>query len=136
MFTETEARYLLSLYRRQEEEGKKVGTVALAKEMGVKPATATQTLQKLATKGLLRYAPYRGVEFTPRGRREGKELLRKHRILESLLCRLLGCDPPTACREALSLFSASTPLIDSLCRAMGHPSTCPCGKPIGRCGGK
>lgn len=134
MLTETEARYLLFLYRRQEEEGERVGTVALAREMGVRPATATQTLRKLAAKGLLRRRPYRGVEFTPRGRREGRELLRKHRVLEFLLHKVLGCDPGTACREASLLLSASTSLVNSLCRALGHPSTCPCGKPIGGCG--
>lgn len=136
MLTETEAKYVLFLYRKQEEEGKKVGTVALAREMGVRPATVTQTLRKLASKGLLRYKPYKGVEFTPQGRKEGSELLRKHRLLESLLHRLLGYDSQTACREASSLLSVSTFLADSLCEALGHPSTCPCGKPIGKCGGK
>ncbi|TDA31814.1 MAG: metal-dependent transcriptional regulator, partial [Hadesarchaea archaeon] len=57
-------------------------------------------------------------------------------LLEFLLHRLLGYDSQTACKEASSFPPVSTPLADSLCRALGHPSTCPCGKPIEGCGGK
>ena len=132
-----EARYLQLLYRRQEEEGERAGTLLLAREMGVRPATATGVLKRLAAKGLLRHTPYRGVELTPSGRKMGRELLRRHRILEVLLVRLLGCDRETACREASRLDShISSSLIDSLCRVCGHPSSCPCGKPIQGCGGE
>ena len=135
--TRVEARYLQLLYRRQEEEGRRAGTLQLAREMGVRPATATGVLKRLAEKGLLRHTPYRGVELTPSGRRMGRELLRRHRVLEVLLVRLLGYDRETACREASRLDSSVSPsLADSLCRWCGHPPLCPCGRPIQRCGGE
>jgi len=135
--TQVEARYLQLLYRRQEEEGRRAGTLLLAREMGVRPATVTEVLKRLAAKGLLRHVPYRGVELTPSGRRVGRELLRRHRILEVLFVRLLGCDRKTACREASRLDSHISPsLVDSLCRWCGHPTFCPCGRPIQRCRGE
>ncbi|TDA30396.1 MAG: hypothetical protein DSO04_05955, partial [Hadesarchaea archaeon] len=43
----------------------------------------------------------------------------------------------TACREASRLDSSVSPsLADSLCRWCGHPTLCPCGRPIQRCGGE
>lgn len=138
--TENEARYLKLIYREHCEGSSKIRTTAVAKSFGVQPATVTEVIQNLAEKNLLRHKRYRGVELTKEGTAEARKLLRKHRILETLLVDLLNYDPQTACDEASKLdYHASRDLINAICRIYGHPKTCPCKKIIfsdPRCEGK
>ncbi len=129
--TENEARYLKLIYREQHEGPGKIRTTAVAKSLGVQPATVTEVLQNLSEKNLLRHRRYRGVELTKEGVAEARKLLRKHRILETLLVDLLNYDPQRACDEASKLdYHASRDLINAICRTYGHPEICPCEKTI------
>jgi len=129
--TTTEGNYLKFIYRKQVENGYRVGTKDLASFFKVNPATATETLQKLAGKKLLRYERYYGVKFTQKGITLAQNLLRKHRLLEVLLVNLLKYDAETACEEASTLdYHASQDLINCICWTYGHPEVCPCDKPI------
>ncbi len=131
--TENEAKYLKHIYRKQHEESQDIHTTGLATSLGVRPATVTEVLQTLDEKELLHYTPYRGVQLTERGRQAAETFLRKHRILETLLTDTLAYTPDEACRESLRLdYHASTRLIDAICRTLGHPKVCPCGKTIFR----
>ncbi len=131
ILTENEGRYLKVIYRRQVEEQKKVRTSEMAKIFEVQPATVTETLQKLAEKNILQYAPYQGVQLTRQGLSEAKSLLRRHRLLETLLVNHLGFGVQDACREAGRLdHRTSKDLVDKICRTYGHPKLCPCNKPI------
>ena len=129
--TENEGRYLKLIYRRQVEKRKRVRTTEIAEIFEVRPATVTEMLQKLAQKNLLRYEPYQGVELTRRGLAEAKLLLRRHRLLETLLVNHLEYEVQEACLEASRLdHSTSKDLIDKICRTYGHPKLCPCNKPL------
>lgn len=129
--TTTEGDYLKFIYRKQVENDYKIRTKDLAGFFKVNPATATETLQKLAGKRLLKYKRYYGVEFTEKGIAVAQKLLRKHRLLEVLLVNFLKYDAETACKEASTLdYHASQDLINCICRTYGHPDTCPCNKTI------
>lgn len=129
--TASEAGYLKLIYRVQEEESGEVGTTAVARAFGVRPATVAEVLRNLARKNLVRRRPYRGVELTPQGVAEARKLLRKHRILEVLFVGLLGLSPESACEEASKLdYYVSEELINAICRSSNHPKTCPCEKVI------
>lgn len=131
--TPSEGRYLKYIYRRQVEESEKVRTTAFARAFDVSPPVVTETLQKLAGKGLVRYVRYYGVELTERGVAEATKLLRKHRILEVLFVRLLNYDVEKACEEASKLdYYCSKDLVNAICRTYGHPEACPCNKVIFR----
>ena len=131
ILTENEGRYLKLIYRRQVEEQRKVRTSEMARLFEVQPATVTETLQKLAEKNVLQYAPYRGVQLTRQGLSEAKSLLRRHRLLETLLVNHLGYGVQEACMEAGRLdHRTSRDLVDKICRTYGHPTLCPCNKPI------
>lgn len=131
--TENEARYLKLIYREQCEGPTKVRTTAVAKYLGVRPATVTEVIQNLSMKNLLRHRRYHGVELTKGGITEARKLLRKHRILETLFTDLLNYDAKRACKEASKLdYHASRDLINAICRAYRHPETCPCEKTIFR----
>lgn len=129
--TENEARYLKLIYRKQYEAPGKIRTTAVAKSLGVRPATVTEVIQNLSEKNLLRYRRYYGVELTKEGIAEARKLLRKHRILEVLFTDLLNYDAQNACKEASKLdYHFSRALINAICRAYGHPEICPCERAI------
>jgi DtxR family Mn-dependent transcriptional regulator len=129
--TKNEGRYLKLIYRRQVEEGKRLRTTEIAEVFDVRPATVTETLQKLAQKNILQYKPYQEAELTKQGLSEAKLLLRRHRLLETLLVNHLEYGVQEACREASRLdHHTSKNLINKICRTYGHPRLCPCNKPI------
>ncbi|KXB06487.1 hypothetical protein AKJ52_02165 [candidate division MSBL1 archaeon SCGC-AAA382C18] len=129
--TEKESRYLKFIYRKQEEEDTKVKTTDIAEYLKVKPATVTEKLQELAKKNLLKYKSYQGVDITKRGLEEAENLLRKHRILETLFVEYLGLDKERACKEALNLdYHVTDQLVNSICKSFEHPDKCPCGRKI------
>jgi DtxR family Mn-dependent transcriptional regulator len=129
--TENEARYLKLIYREQYEGPGKVRTTTVAKSLGVRPATVTEVLQNLSEKNLLRHRRYRGVKLTKEGIAEARKLLRKHRVLETLLVDALNYNPQRACDEASKLdYHSSRDLINTICRIYGHPKICPCEKTI------
>lgn len=129
--TANESKYLKYIYREQHEEFGRAKTTIIAGFFKVRPATVTETLQKLAQKGLLKHAPYHGVELTEVGVERARKLLRKHRLLEVLLVRFLNYDIQKACNEASRLEQhASDDLINTICRTYEHPKICPCNKTI------
>lgn len=129
--TENEGRYIMFVYRKQHEELTQVKTTLLANAFGVRPATVTEMLQKLAYKGLLKYTRYHGIELTREGAAEARRLLRNHRLLEVLLARALNYDVQNACDRASELdVYVSDKLTDSICKNYGYPRICPCNKKI------
>ncbi len=128
-----EGKFLAFLYRKQVEEDTRMTTTMLARSFEVKPATATETLQKLANKRMIDYTRYYGAKLTSKGIIEARKLLRKHRLLEILLVRFLKYDAAKACEEASKIdHYCSIDLVNAICRAYSHPSTCPCDKQIFR----
>ncbi len=101
MVTESSEEYLEALYRLKE-RGVRITTGRVAKELGVTPPSATSMLKKLAREGYLRHQPYRGVVLTRKGERVGKNILRKHRVMERFLSTL-GLSPSQAHRKACEL---------------------------------
>lgn len=71
------------------------------------------------------------VELTETGFRQAKSILRCNRLAERLLVDVLRVRDelvePSACRLEHIL---SEDLADSICTLLGHPRTCPHGKPI------
>jgi len=133
VITQAEAKYLMHLYRCQVEDKTLITTTLLAREFKVAPATITNALQKLAKKKLVVYVKYHGVRLTEQGEREARRLLRKHRVLETFFVKFLGYDAKSACEEAARIdYYCSDSLINAMCKACGHPTSCPCNKPIAR----
>lgn len=74
-----------------------------------------------------------GFELLPLGRERAKEIIRRHRLTEVLLTQLFDLDDSVvetdACRFEHILSPQAT---ESVCTLLGHPPTCPHGKPIPR----
>ena len=100
-FREFEDEYIETLYEFHEKEpGQYVRNGDLAKKLGIKPASATEMVQRLANKGFLEYVPYKGAKMTPSGIEYGKKMKRRHRLAEVLLDIIPfdGNAHETACR--------------------------------------
>jgi Mn-dependent DtxR family transcriptional regulator len=100
-FQEFEDEYLEMMYEFHETTpGGVVRTGDLAAKLGVSPASATEMVQRLATRGYLEYIPYKGARLTPQGLTHGQKMKRRHRLAEVLLNLLPydGNPHETACR--------------------------------------
>ena len=85
-FHEIEDEYIETLYEFYEANpGERVRTGVLAARLNISPASVTEMLQRMASKGHVEYMPYRGVELTEEGLAYGRKMKRRHRLAEVLL---------------------------------------------------
>ena len=111
--------------------GSRVSTTALAREMGVSPASASAMVKKLAALDLVEHAPYRGVRLTPSGEKVAVEVIRHHRLLELYLARTLGLHVDDVHDEAERLEHVLSDELEArIDSALGYPTHDPHGDPI------
>ncbi|MER3451145.1 MAG: DtxR family transcriptional regulator [Thermus sp.] len=128
--TEAQEDYLKAILL-LEEEGGRATTQALAEALGVRPASVTEMLKKLAELGLVRHTPYRGAELTPLGRQVALEVVRHHRLLETFLHQALGYSWEEVHAEAERLeHHISEAFEHRIAELLGHPERDPHGDPI------
>ncbi|MGB2714856.1 MAG: iron dependent repressor, metal binding and dimerization domain protein [Vicinamibacterales bacterium] len=103
----------------------------LASSLGVVPGTATTMVKALAESGLVRYEPYVGVRLTRAGERLAALVLRRHRLIELFLVKVMGMSWTEVHDEAENLEHAvSDRLIDRIDEMLGRPEVDPHGDPI------
>ena len=124
--------YLKQLYLSQDATpGKIIPMGKLAASMGVVPGTATTMVKALADSGLVDYAPRDGVALSPAGRQLALHVLRRHRLLELFLVKVLALDWSEVHDEAEELEHAvSDKVLARIDALLGHPETDPHGDPI------
>lgn len=106
-------------------------TQQLAERIGVRPASVTGMLKKLAEEGLVERAPYRAVHLTEAGRRIALELVRHHRLLEAFLSRMLGYRWDEVHEEAEELEHVISERFEQkVAELLSHPERDPHGDPI------
>jgi DtxR family Mn-dependent transcriptional regulator len=88
-------------------------------------------VKALADSGLVRYEPYMGVRLTTAGLRLAGRVLRRHRLIELFLVKVLGMDWAEVHIEAERLEHAvSDRIIDRIDAMLGQPLVDPHGDPI------
>ncbi len=131
--------YLKAIYQAQgtlAEERHLVPMGQLASALGVVPGTATTMVKVLAESGLVDYQPYAGVRLTTAGQKLAALVLRRHRIMELFLVKVVGMSWAEVHDEAERLeHAASDRLIDRIDTMLGRPSVDPHGDPIPRSDG-
>ncbi|MDP3025861.1 MAG: metal-dependent transcriptional regulator [candidate division Zixibacteria bacterium] len=71
------------------------------------------------------------IEFTPNGENQAKEIIRRHRLAERLFSEVFGLKEDDYESTACSFEHILEPEVtESICTFLGHPPTCPHGKPI------
>jgi DtxR family Mn-dependent transcriptional regulator len=132
MATITVENYLKRLYLEQHAaDGDRVAMGRLASAMGVVPGTATSMVKALSDSGLVEYERRGGVRLTSRGEQLALHVLRRHRLVELLLVKVLGLDWSEVHEEAESLEHAiSDRVLERIDAILGHPTVDPHGDPI------
>ena len=103
----------------------------LASALSVAPGTATTMVKTLAESGLVHYEPYTGVALTPAGERLAALVLRRHRLIELFLVRVMGYSWDEVHDEAEHLeHVVSDRLVDRMDQMLGRPEVDPHGDPI------
>ena len=134
MASVTVENYLKHLYVQQQQHAPERALVPMGKlatAMGVVPGTATTMVKALADSGLVQYEPREGVRLTAGGEQLALHVLRRHRLVELFLVRVLGLDWSHVHAEAEELEHAiSDRVLDRIDALLGHPQTDPHGDPI------
>src|SRR5262245_23190604 len=81
--------YLGEIYR-LERSPEGVSTSALAERLEVSPSAVARMLRRLDGAKMLKHVPYQGVQLTPEGEREALSSIRRHRLLEVFLVKVMG----------------------------------------------
>lgn len=136
MQTITAEDYIKAVYK-LEQKGERATTSALAASLRLSNPSITDMIKKLAGKGYLQYAPYRGVELTAKGKKAALTIVRRHRLWEMFLVRFLDYSWDRVHEEAERLeHSTSSELERKMDKALGWPSVDPHGDPIPSAEGK
>jgi DtxR family transcriptional regulator, Mn-dependent transcriptional regulator len=113
-----------------------VSTSALADELHVSPPTVSIMLKRLTAGGLLRRTEHHLAVLTEHGAAHARDIVRRHRLLETFLAQELGVPWDEVHVEADVLEHAvSDRLIDRIDGHLGRPDRDPHGDPIPRDGG-
>jgi DtxR family Mn-dependent transcriptional regulator len=122
--------YLAEIYRLQEHEPT-VSTMSLADRLGVSPPAVPRMLKRLRSAGYLEYKPYQGVALTERGRLEALKEIRRHRLLEVFLVKVMGFTWDEAHEHSHDMERGlNDQLTERMAEMTGHPTRCPHGEPI------
>jgi DtxR family Mn-dependent transcriptional regulator len=131
--TESVDDYLKGILELGGAEEERVTSNALAHHLGIRAASVTGMLQKLAAQKppLVRYEKHRGVRLTPAGKMRALEVLRHHRLLERFLHDFLDYSWDEVHDEAERLEHFISELLeDRIAAKLGDPETDPHGHPI------
>jgi DtxR family transcriptional regulator, Mn-dependent transcriptional regulator len=128
--------YLKSIYSLSQQGGE-VYVSDLARKLGVKLPTVNSMIKKLASKKMLAYAPYQGIKLTEKGRKEALSIIRKHRLAELFLVKVmgLGWEEVHDIAEQLEHVNSER-FYDRIDELLGYPKADPHGEPIPDINGK
>jgi DtxR family Mn-dependent transcriptional regulator len=132
MPTSTVEDYLKCILLEQQRAPESLVTMGqIGAALKVAPGTVTAMVKTLADSGLVAYEPYSGVRLTPSGRQLGAHVLRRHRLIELFLVKVMGMDWSEVHAEAELLEHAvSERLVERMDEMLGYPSADPHGDPI------
>lgn len=124
--------YLKAIYEKMLDQPS-TSTSQIAELLSVSPASVTSMLKKMAAMQppLLQYQKHHGVRLTEDGRRATLGVIRRHRLLEQFLVKILGYTWDEVHSEAERLEHAISALfVKRMAQVLGEPLFDPHGDPI------
>jgi DtxR family Mn-dependent transcriptional regulator len=113
------------------DSGRQAETTDVAEKVGVSPAAASKMVRRLARAKLVVLEPYQGARLTTEGMHRALRVIRRHRLLEIFLHKVLGFDLRECHVRAIPMLPAvDTTFEDRLDEFLGHPQFDPHGNPI------
>ncbi len=124
--------YVKQLYLEQQRSSERLIPLGrLARLMKVVPGTATTMVKALADAGLVQYEPRTGVRLSTGGEQLALHVLRRHRLIEEFLVKILHLDWAEVHDEAeIMEHVISDKVLASIDHVLGHPTVDPHGDPI------
>jgi DtxR family Mn-dependent transcriptional regulator len=120
-----------SLSERRDEGKSEAGTNDLAEMLAVSPPAVSRMLKRMEKESLVAHTPYYGVRLTDKGRKVAVRIVRRHRLLELFLWKILQYDENSVHDEAERLeHHISDEFEAKIDRLLGFPKSCPHGSPI------
>jgi DtxR family Mn-dependent transcriptional regulator len=108
-----------------------VSPVDIAARLHVQAPSVTGMLKRLARAGWISYESGHGAQLTELGISEARRVIRRHRLVELFLTRVLGLDWSEVDAEADALEHAISPRLEqALAAHLGEPLEDPHGHPI------
>lgn len=108
-----------------------ISTSALADVLGVSAPAVTRMVQRLKEAGYLEHEPYSGIKLTPKGEQEALMNIRRHRLVEVFLVKVMKFGWHEVHDEADALGEVVTERIVAQMEKMAdYPRRCPHGEPI------
>src|SRR5712692_7324889 len=110
---------------------KVVSPADIALRLEVRSPSVTGMLKRLAKAGWITYESGQGARLTEKGVVEARRVIRRHRLVELFLTRVLGLDWSEVDTEAEALEHAISPRLEqALAAHLGEPLHDPHGHPI------
>jgi len=126
-------KYLAEAYRIAHYQGDNpyITTSALAERMNVSAPAVAAVVERLKRGGFVEHEPYRGMRLTPKGEREALMSIRRHRIVEVFLVKVMGFAWHEVHDEADAIGAViGEELTARMEKMAGYPKRCPHGEPI------
>ncbi len=132
MATSTVENYIKEIYlEEQRHEGQPVPMGKLAAALKVFPGTATTMIKSLAEANLVDYESRVGVRLTGSGKKLALHVLRRHRVIELFLVKVLDMNWSEVHEEAENMEHViSDEVLARMEKHLGYPKVDPHGDPI------
>jgi DtxR family transcriptional regulator, Mn-dependent transcriptional regulator len=128
--TQRKEEILEAIFTVRETGSDAVGDVLVAASRELTAGASPADLEALARDGLATVREGR-VALTADGEKRARDIVRRHRVTERLFRDLLDVGERVMEEQACALeHILSVEATDSVCTLLGHPPTCPHGKPI------
>ncbi|MCD4730208.1 MAG: metal-dependent transcriptional regulator [Bacteroidales bacterium] len=123
--------FIKSIYLLRSDYELKANSSNLSKQLNISHAAITDMSRKLAIKGLIVYEKYKEITLTPDGEKLALNIIRRHRLWELFLSRVLNI-PVTKVHQEAEILEHQTSdfLVDKIDEYLENPSFDPHGDPI------
>tara|TARA_B100000614_G_scaffold81005_1_gene72542 strand:+ start:151 stop:561 length:411 start_codon:yes stop_codon:yes gene_type:complete len=115
--TKEKDHYIKEIFKLNE-AGEKVSVSALSKLFNVSKSSVSNMLKKLSLMELVDTSPYSSIKLTKKGRKFAKEVVAKHRLIESFLVEVMEFKPDQVHEIAEEIEHINSPIFFSKVRKM------------------
>ncbi|QPK93828.1 metal-dependent transcriptional regulator [Actinomyces sp. zg-332] len=131
MISSVSQQHLKVIYSLSEWSNSPVSISVLASNLGVANSTVSESIKKLAERGLVNHEPYKGITLTDSGLQEALKAVRAHRLLETFLYKTLKYPVEEIHDETQALqLNVTDRFLDKIEEFLGFPEVDPHGDPI------